>query len=76
VKPDQTKVLKGREEGETVTVISRNNGWLTVDPENMSRKNAYEKKVKGNLHKTSHMSPTWMHTNAVRDEAQLKYFKP
>ena len=52
-----------------MTVISRNNGWLTVDPETMSRKNAYEKKVKGNLHKTSHMSPTWMHTNAVRDEA-------
>ncbi len=59
-----------------MTVISRNNGWLTVDPDTMSRKNAYEKKMKGNLHKTSHMSPTWMHTQAVRDEAQLKFFKP
>lgn len=48
--------------GETVTVISRNNGWLTVDPDTMSRKNAYEKKLKGNLHKTSHMSPSFMHT--------------
>lgn len=47
--------------GETVTVISRTNGWLTVDPKNMSRKNAFEKKMKGNLHKTSHMSPSWMH---------------
>jgi hypothetical protein len=63
-KPEQTKNVVHGKDGETVTVISRNNGWLTVDPETMSRKNAYEKKVKGNLHKTSHMSPTWMHTNA------------
>jgi hypothetical protein len=34
----------------TVTVISRNNGWLTVDPKTMSRKNCFEKKVKGDIH--------------------------
>jgi hypothetical protein len=55
--------------GETVTVISRNNGWLTVDPLTFSRKNAFEKRVKGNVHKISHMSPSWMHTQAQRDEA-------
>ena len=57
-------------------MISRNNGWLTVDPDTMSRKNAYEKKMKGNLHKTSHMSPPWMQTQAQRDEIQMKNFKP
>ena len=62
--------------GETVTVISRNNGWLTVDPMTFSRKNAFEKRMKGNLHKTSHMSPSWMHTDAQRDEEKLKQFKP
>lgn len=62
--------------GETVTVISRNNGWLTVDPMNFSRKNAFEKRMKGNVHKTSHMSPSWMQTEAVRDDTQLKSFKP
>lgn len=49
-------------------MISRNNGWLTVDPNTMSRKNAFEKETKGNLHKTSHMSPSWMQTEAKRDE--------
>ena len=39
--------------GATVTVISRNNGWLTVDPTSLSRKNCYEKKAKGDIHKTS-----------------------
>lgn len=34
----------------TMTVISRNNGWLTVDPTTMSRKNAFDKKAKGDLH--------------------------
>ena len=62
--------------GETVTLISRNNGWLTVDPITMSRKNAFEKRVKGNLHKSSHMSPSWMQTGAQRDEEQVKNFKP
>lgn len=57
-------------------MISRNNGWLTVDPNTMSRKNAFEKETKGNLHKTSHMSPSWMQTEAKRDEVQMKQFKP
>ncbi|CDW77658.1 UNKNOWN [Stylonychia lemnae] len=62
--------------GETVTVVSRSNGWLTVDPNTMSRKNAFEKQLKGNLHKTSHMSPQWMQTEAKRDEAQFQSYKP
>jgi hypothetical protein len=56
-------------------VISRNNGWLTVNPDNMSRKNAFEKKQKEDMHKTSFMSPQWMHTQAKRDEENHKQFK-
>jgi hypothetical protein len=43
--------------GGSVTVISRSNGWLTVDEKTMSRKNAFEKKMKGDLHRSSLMSP-------------------
>ena len=58
-----------------MTVISRNNGWLTVNPDTMSRKNAMEKKAKGDMHLTSLMAPSWMLTNAKRDEEKLKMFK-
>lgn len=40
----------------------------------MSRKNAQY--TIGNMHKTSHISPSWMQTDAIRDEEQLKLFKP
>ena len=56
-------------------MISRNNGWLTVDPNTMSRKNAYEKKVKGDIHKTSSMSPQWMQTDAKPDKLKIRLFK-
>lgn len=54
---DTTTINKG-----SVTVISRNKGWLTVDPETMSRKFCLDKKLKGDLHKASEMSPEWMQT--------------
>lgn len=65
----------GEGQNETVTVISRNNGWLTVNPNTMSRKNAFEKQRKGNLHQSSVMSPSWMHSDAKRDEESQKLFK-
>ena len=61
---------------QTVTVISKTGGWLTVDPTNMSRKNAFEKKPKGDCHKISFMSPSWMHNSAQRDEDKFKMFMP
>ena len=41
----------------------------------MSRKNAFEKKAKGDIHKTSLMSPPWMQTQAKRDDEKLTMFK-
>ncbi len=57
-----------------MTVMSRNNGWLTVDPTTQSRKNAFEKKSKGDLHQSSKMAPGWMHTQAKRDDILMKTF--
>jgi hypothetical protein len=37
------------ENKQTVTVISRINGWLTVDPESMSRKSCYEKRKRTDI---------------------------
>lgn len=47
-----------------------------MDPVSQSRKNAFEKQARGNMHKTSHMSPSWMQTEAKRDEDKVKSFKP
>lgn len=52
----------------TVTVISKINGWITVDPETMDRRDPYEKRKLTNLRKTSMMAPYWMQSNAQRDE--------
>ena len=60
---------------ETVTVISKINGWLTVDPETMNRKDAYEKRRLSDIRKTSVMGPLWMQNNAHRDEDRLNLFK-
>ena len=45
---------------QTVTVISKINGWLTVDQETMNRREAYEKRKLTNIRKTSMMAPQWM----------------
>ncbi|CDW85700.1 UNKNOWN [Stylonychia lemnae] len=60
---------------ESMTVLSRSNGWLTVDPSTQSRKNAFDKQVKGNMHKSSNLSPQWMQTEATPDVKQAKIFK-
>lgn len=54
--------MKAQTPGASITVISKNNGWLTVDPETQSRKNAFENKMRGDVHKVSLMSPPWMQT--------------
>lgn len=66
----------GEVQNGSVTVISRNNGWLTVDPKSMSRKNAFEKKMKGDIHQASLMSPQWMQqSHGKPDKETIKQFK-
>jgi hypothetical protein len=42
----------------------------------MSRKNAFEKKMRGDMHKTSLMSPSWMQNESKpKDSEKFKMFK-
>jgi hypothetical protein len=43
-----------------VTIISKTNGWLTVDADTLDRKHAYEKDTKINIRNTSKLAPPWM----------------
>lgn len=56
---------------DTMTVVSKINGWITVDPDTMNRREAYEKRRLSNIRKTSMMAPTWMQCHAKRDEERL-----
>lgn len=58
-----------------MTVISKINGWITVDPETMNRREAFEKRRLSNIRKTSMMAPTWMQCEQKRDEERMKLFK-
>jgi len=57
-------------------MISKINGWITVDPETMNRREAYEKRKLTNIRKTSMMAPTWMQCNSKRDDERMQMFKP
>ena len=59
-----------------ITVISKVSGWLTVDPETLSRKNAIEKDQKINIRNTSKAAPQWMIIDKSRDEERFRLFKP
>jgi hypothetical protein len=48
-------------------VVSRNQGWITVDPKLQDRKNTLEKKKLGDATKVNFLSPVWM---------QVKHEKP
>ena len=63
------------ENKQTVTVISKINGWLTVDPQTMSRKECYENRKRTDIQKPSLMAPQWMQVESKRDEERLKMFK-
>jgi hypothetical protein len=56
-------------------MISKINGWITVDPKTMSRKDAFEKRKICNVKKPSLMAPVWMQQEAKRDEERLNLFK-
>ena len=53
-----------------ISVISKSNGWLTVDSKTLSRKNAYEKyNVCLVNRETSPLSPSWMqNVNSLKKE--------
>jgi hypothetical protein len=41
----------------------------------LSRKNAFENKARGDVHKVSLMSPSWMQTTAHPDKEGIKHFR-
>lgn len=59
-----------------ITVISRTNGWLTVDAKTLSYKNAIEKDTKINIRNSSKLAPPWMITDQKPDLIRRAMFKP
>lgn len=56
VDPTNTKGFDG-----TMTIVSRNQGWITVTPKHKNRKKPVEKfGVSGDAAKTSALTPNWM----------------
>lgn len=55
---------------EKIAVISKNNGWLTVDSKTLNRQQAFEKVIKSsNLKQTSATSPDWMqYANLIQQD--------
>ena len=59
----------------TTTIISKNQGWITVQKE-MDRKKPIEKvSVAGNASRTSYLSPSWMQTEFQGKNAKPGYGK-
>ena len=49
-------------DNDTLFIVSRNQGWITVD-KNMNRKKPVEKyNLSGDKTKTSYLTPSWMQT--------------
>ena len=47
-----------------ITIVSKNQGWITVTPRSMNRKRPVEKGVGGDVTKTSILTPSWMKIEA------------
>lgn len=43
-----------------ISVISKNQGWITVTPRSLNRKKPVEKCIDGDATKTSILTPSWM----------------
>lgn len=71
----QKDVTSHTESIPTVTVISKINGWITVDAKTLNRQEALEKRPKGDVKKPSLMAPQWMQPKGVRDEKRYNTFK-
>ena len=47
-----------------ITLVSKNQGWITVTPDNLNRKHPLERGgINGDVTKTSILTPTWMQIN-------------
>ena len=73
--PSEPSPQQNKEDRVPVTVVSRVNGWLTVDPVTLSRKMAIEKSQKINVRNTSKLAPPWMITDQTPDVKTQKMFK-
>ncbi len=64
-KPENQKTVKDAPGFDgTMTILSRNAGWITVTPERKDRKKPIEKfGMGGDASKTSKLTPAWMQTN-------------
>ena len=64
---------------ERISILCKNNGWLTVDSQTMDRNHAFEKNTQDqNLKQTSPSSPDWMQNQnqAKRDDDGYFSLKP
>ncbi len=57
-------------------MLSKINGWITVDPQTMNRREAFEKRKSTNVQKESLMAPNWMQIESTKDTQRFKLFKP
>ena len=51
---------KGQEGGQADTLLSKHNGWITIDAENSNRKEAPETYQNTNPVQKNRLKPTWM----------------
>lgn len=63
-KPEHQKTVKDAPGYDgTMTILSRNAGWITVTPKRQDRKKPIEKfGMGGDASKTSKLTPAWMQT--------------
>jgi hypothetical protein len=52
-----------------IHVVSRNQGWITLEPETMDRKHPIEKKKLGNVKEVNVLSPIWMQVTHKKPDA-------
>lgn len=65
VDPTNSKAFDG-----TMTIVSRNQGWITVTPKNKNRKKPVEKfGVSGDAAKTSKLTPNWMQSQYPKNSS-------
>lgn len=55
-----------------IHIVSKNQGWITVTPRSMNRKNPLEKGgINGDVTKTSILTPSWMHLNYPKNKTDF-----
>lgn len=59
-------VNPGGKDIDMMFIVSRNQGWITVEPKTMDRKHPFEKKKLENVTKVNALSPIWMQVEHER----------